>query len=126
MQGSQEGEAVIAKSHQVRVGEQSFNVFPSQPETVQALWAALPPDLRLALAKTAPRVVWNWEVGSLIAASRRCNVGGQPAIIWRKGPLFEATVHQIVLGCFPTLTEAKAACDAALRAQGYVLDGDTP
>jgi hypothetical protein len=93
---------MIAKSHYVRVGRQSFDVFPSQPETAQALWAALPPDLRLALAKTAPRVL-----GPRV--TQKCKA---------TGARIEDTCGREI--------RAHYEDDAALRAQGYVLDGDTP
>ena len=116
---------MIAKSHYVRVGQQSFDVFPSQPETVKALWAALPPDLRLALAKTCPKVAGKWETNES-GLNRRCNgqvVAHQDEYGWTvhgpNGTVGGPTSHIPVL-------DALAAADAALLAQGYVLDGDTP
>lgn len=116
-------------------------VDPTDLSTVQALWAALPPDLRLAMAKTAPRVILGWQ--SAIGANGRDAHGCTFGTVWfrkcangdfaceafesaggyeHKSGAFVARVGNATLGTFSTLPAAQAACDAALIAQGYATD----
>lgn len=99
-------------------------VYPTDLSTVQALWAALPPDLRLALAKTAPRVLGPWKPG-VVALLVRCVAGSNgpcvASVHRERRQTFKASVGGGI-GDYPTSEEAQSACDAALCAQGYVLD----
>lgn len=97
-------------------------VDPTDLSTVQALWSALPPDLRLALAKTAPRVAGRWKGDGVIAWRE---VNGEPYAIagrtrvdgyFRIGSAPMQDVQATALDLI------QSACDAALIAQGYVLD----
>lgn len=123
----------------VRVHAENYDhtigtVDPTDLSTVQALWSALPPDLRLALAKTCPKVASPWgrseypcfvEGFGAVPSWERGHFG-RPAWLALVGDAYATSVQGQSVGNFKTLAEAKSACDAALRAQGYVLDGDTP
>lgn len=101
------------------------DVDPTDLPTVQALWSALPPDLRLALAKTAPKVAkWRGhhcydQFGSLIVEMHWTygNAPGEHLVL-----LNGTTAY----GKYPRFDAARVAGSAALLAQGYVLDGETP
>lgn len=127
---------VSASGYIQRDRSDSTLVDPASPESARALWAALPPDLRLALAKTAPSVLMPWttqqpDSGALERRDRAMPITWTAAVSpdtehikarWvirlRNGDLLK--------GAAETTQQAQSACDAALLAQGYVLDGDTP
>lgn len=91
-------------------------VDPTDLSTVKALWAALPPDLRLALAKTCPKVAGKWAQAGL-GVIRRCQAWTVAEARPAGGEFFGkwcASVDGTWLGDFPTLAEAQSACDAAL------------
>lgn len=112
--------------------EHRISYDPTDLSSASALWSALPPDLRLALAKTAPKVAGKWVESPFpmrdaadcvtLVFERR----GAAAVMNTEAHVFEAYVGMTRLATFTTLASAQAACDAALLAQGYVLDGDTP
>ena len=90
----------------------------------RAKWARMTPELRLAMAKAAPKVAgpWQRETGRRFEhLSRSCN--GQ-------GPVCGVTVAD---ECWwyargtpgkpaRSLAQAQSACDAELIRQGYVLE----
>lgn len=101
-------------------------VDPSDPETLRAFWAALPNDLAIGFAKSAPKVAGPWEV---------CSRGNYSVLMRRRAlPDGECAVASVTDGvglyCIGakiepggmSLAEAQAACDAELRRQGYLLD----
>lgn len=109
-------------------------VDPTDLSTASALWSALPPDLRLALAKTCPKVAGKWRFSEYpclvdtfgeVPSWERGHLGHQ-AWLALVGDVYATSVQGKSVGSFKTLASAQAACDAALLAQGYVLDGDTP
>ncbi|HEY3494797.1 MAG TPA: hypothetical protein VGK73_08935 [Polyangiaceae bacterium] len=119
--------------------EHRISYDPADLSTVQALWAALPPDLRLALAKTAPRVATVARFEGKESSHRAITVTSPtyPGAIarawnghvdkhgWATGRwlwfAFGGENHEAADDA-----SALRAISAALRAQGYVLDGDTP
>lgn len=110
------------------------NVDSTKPQDVTALWAALPPDLRLALAKTAPKVAGKWEnkgkppwlEDSDFVLMRRAIASGKYATASCVEGVGMYCIGETMEPAGTTLASAQAACDDALLAQGYVLDGETP
>ena len=120
---------VSASGYIQRDRSDSTLVDPADPESLRALWAALPPDLRLALAKTAPKVAGRWHDGKRVVAARYYGDGKAAAVVERsRNTLLPFRAKTLLSDTGHATKElAQAACDAALLAQGYVLDnGDAP
>jgi hypothetical protein len=99
-------------------------------EEAVKLWASWPPEQRLAMAKSAPRVAGKWEQlpienpdGSVKYARHHEDVWLVTAHYndgrWHGNDYEHDRVYR---GDYETPELAQAACDAALIAAGWVLD----
>lgn len=118
-------------------GERTFDAMEAllaasdedQPEAARSLWATLPDDVRIALAKAAPVVAGPWrDADSTKWLTKR--VRRLP-----EGSVVASYVHEAARGLFcicggditvagHSLEEAQSACDAELIRQGYVLTNE--
>jgi hypothetical protein len=105
--------------------------FPT-PESASAFWAALDPQSRVMLAKTAPRVAGRWRMlrdRSWMFGTDQWRRGGVAEVgsFNMGGPVFFYSIgglradHHLT---FDSLTAAKSACDAKLRELGYLLEDE--
>jgi hypothetical protein len=99
----------------------------SRPVAARAFWVALDSDVRLALAKTAPKVAGPWDgtdsTRLLSKRVRRLPEGHAVAsYLWSTATGLFCVFGGDVTPAGHSLEEAQAACDAELIRQGYVLD----
>jgi hypothetical protein len=117
-----------------RTTDEQFRALVTDPpvtlDEAKKWWAWFSPELRLAMAKTAPKVAGKWSrspTGATIrpdATPHRS--GGMLGIVTKAVTAagWFAQVLTVHLGLFPSEAEAQSACDAELIRQGYVLENE--